>query len=410
MSWSTRITPGRQRLATLSGLACVLAVALRAPQMLALATPLLVVLFAQRSNAAVTAAVVTRSLDRDVVAVGESAELVVDAIAPRSGHLHLLAPDSAGASVHVADPVTARAGEPVRLHLTVRPDTWGRHVIGPLRLELHEHAGGRTWCTEVPAVPVFVPPQSVGVEVNLLPPHLRQRLGEHVAGRTGGGAEYLTTAEAPGAVLARRVNWRATARTSVVHVDETAAELSTDVVLLVDQLVVVPQPGGTTASAGAHAALSVAAARLRAGDRVSLATIGETVRWAPPGLGVSSVRRLARVALEENACRDPEHVPAARLPHGVPPPGAVAVVFSPLLHPRIEDHIAVLAARGHRVTVVDVLTSEPVASEPVRGQDELALRLWRLKRHAKATAWRERGVQVVAWSGGGQPVLIPRAR
>jgi hypothetical protein len=55
-----------------------------------------------------------------------------------------------------------------------------------------------------------------------------------------------------------------------------------------------------------------------------------------------------------------------------------------------------LRGRGLRVTVVDVLTTEPA---PAGAMERLALRWWRLNRQAVEQALATLGVPVVHWDG-----------
>jgi uncharacterized protein (DUF58 family) len=74
------------------------------------------------------------------------------------------------------------------------------------------------------------------------------------------------------------------------------------------------------------------------------------------------------------------------------PPGASAVVFSPLLDDRAIGAITDLHHRGHPAVVLDTLATEPPAS--ARTAEALALRLWRLDRAALRVRLSGHGIPV----------------
>ena len=86
-----------------------------------------------------------------------------------------------------------------------------------------------------------------------------------------------------------------------------------------------------------------------------------------------------------------------RLPKAALPPGALILVFSPLLHPRLVEALRDLRERGFSVLVVDVLTAEPSLSR--NRTDELTRRIWRLEQQAIRFSLTELGIPVVHWDG-----------
>ena len=79
------------------------------------------------------------------------------------------------------------------------------------------------------------------------------------------------------------------------------------------------------------------------------------------------------------------------------PPGALILVFSPLLDPRLVEALRDVRERGFSVLVVDVLNAEP-------GHDgsklsALTSRLWRLEQQAIRFSLTQIGVLVVHWDG-----------
>jgi uncharacterized protein (DUF58 family) len=86
-----------------------------------------------------------------------------------------------------------------------------------------------------------------------------------------------------------------------------------------------------------------------------------------------------------------------RLPRAALPPGALIIVFSPLLSQRLVAALRDLRERGLTVLVVDVLNAEPQS-----GNDSLsglARRIWRMEQQAIRFSLRELGIPVVHWDG-----------
>jgi uncharacterized protein (DUF58 family) len=86
-----------------------------------------------------------------------------------------------------------------------------------------------------------------------------------------------------------------------------------------------------------------------------------------------------------------------RLPRAALPPGALVVVFSPLLDQRFVETLRDMRERGLTMLVVDVLNADP----PVRPHltDRMARRIWRMEQEAIRFSLRELGVPVVHWDG-----------
>jgi uncharacterized protein (DUF58 family) len=86
-----------------------------------------------------------------------------------------------------------------------------------------------------------------------------------------------------------------------------------------------------------------------------------------------------------------------RLPRAALPPGALVVVFSPLLDQRFVEALRDMRERGFTMLVVDVLNAEPPARP--RSTDRMARRIWRMEQEAIRFSLRELGLPVVPWDG-----------
>jgi uncharacterized protein (DUF58 family) len=88
----------------------------------------------------------------------------------------------------------------------------------------------------------------------------------------------------------------------------------------------------------------------------------------------------------------------ARLPRAALPPGALVVVFSPLLDQRFVEALRDMRERGLAMLVVDVLNAEPPPARR-RPADRMARQVWRMEQEAIRFSLRELGVPVVHWDG-----------
>jgi uncharacterized protein (DUF58 family) len=293
---------------------------------------------------------------------------------------------------------------------TICPAVWGRHKLGTVRVTCRSRGG--VWATtlQVPAGSVDAYPRPPSAKARLVPPDLLRRIGEHTGRAVGSGVEFAAVRPyLPGDRL-RDVNWAVTSRRGQLHVNQRAAQRAADLVVMIDAFSEVGPPGDSTVDTAVHGAAALVRAYLRTGDRAGVVTLGGMLRWLGPAPGERQFYRIAETVLElryESAVA-PD---LGRIPRTALPPGALVILFSPLLDRRVLGAIADLRARGLSLVVVDVLRHEP----PVRPRSkagELALRLWRLDREAMRAGLAGEGVPVIAWGDGEEldAVLAPVRR
>jgi uncharacterized protein (DUF58 family) len=130
------------------------------------------------------------------------------------------------------------------------------------------------------------------------------------------------------------------------------------------------------------------------------------VRWLVPSLGRRQVYRITDAMLAADA-NWPGHAALRRIPRAALPPGALVVVFSPLLDQRFVETLRDMRERGFTLLVVDVLNTGP---PPARFSYAAgtAARIWRMEQHAIRFSLRELGIPVVHWDGAA-PLDLPLA-
>ena len=200
---------------------------------------------------------------------------------------------------------------------------------------------------------------------------LPNRLGEHPARASGEGIEFAGVREYVPGDRQRSINWPATTRRGRLQVNTFAAERSQDVVLLVDATSDVGEPGTSALDLALRGAAAAARAYLDARDRVGVITYQwGGASWLVPGLGRRQVYRIIDSMLA-SACATRGCARGAsfsRLPRAALPPGALVVVFSPLLDQRFVEALRDMRERGFTMLVVDVLNAEPPRPRALAGR------------------------------------------
>jgi uncharacterized protein (DUF58 family) len=311
------------------------------------------------------------------------------------------------------EPVGAAAADGPRARFTFSPQRWGRRQIGTLDVVLRDRwrlAEGHL-TVNLPALDCYPAPAQQRTQVVLS--RLPNRLGEHAARSFGEGIEFAGVREYAPGDRQRSINWPASTRRGRLQVNTFAAERSQDVVLLVDGTSDVGEPGSSALDLALRGAAAAARAYLDARDRVGVITYHwSSVGWLGPGLGRRQVYRIIDSMLaSERGVAAPgvsaQGTSMRRLPRAALPPGALVVVFSPLLDQRFVEILRDMRERGFTILVVDVLNADP----PVRPRstDRMARRVWRMEQEAIRFSLRELGVPVVHWDGIGS-LDLPLAR
>jgi uncharacterized protein (DUF58 family) len=278
----------------------------------------------------------------------------------------------------------------------LRMPVWGRH---PVRIAVHVSTPGGAWQAVVRfAVTVEVTPRGVPGTAALRGTVRRPSYGERAARTPGAGTEFLDVAEwTPGMAL-RRVHWAATLRTGDVHVARMAADRNQDVLLVVDARTEVGPLGASTVDRAVRAAVALAEAHLRAGDRVALALAGARLHWVAPGSGTRQLVRMVDCLLDHRTGDAARRVDIDHIPSRILVPGALTICLTAMLNEESLRLIGDLRRRGHPTVVVDVLDREPPARRRVGEQQ--ALRTWRLSRVAIRQHLSRRGIVAVSWPAG----------
>jgi uncharacterized protein (DUF58 family) len=388
-----------RRLLTLALAGLLLATLTRRPELAGVAAPALLLLGALRPSRPAGLAVQVR-LPSSRLYEGELAAVDV-AVDDTSFDARWLL--EAGRGVEPAS-ATAVNGAVARFEFTV--PRWGSRQLGSAALVLHDRwrlIEGRAQVA-LPAVDCYPEPavQRTRVVLSRLP----NRLGEHAARVAGEGTEFAGAREYVPGDRQRAINWPASTRLGRLQVNTFAAERSQDIVLVVDATSDVGKPGSSALDLGLRGAAGASRAYLDGRDRVGVICYqwGGS-RWLAPSLGRLQYYKIIDTMLSADAGWGRGEI-FSRLPRAALPPGALVVVFSPLLDQRFVETLRDMRERGFGLFIVDVLNAGP----PVRRTftDLMTRRIWRMEQQAIRFSLRELGVPLVHWDGAA-PLDLPLA-
>jgi uncharacterized protein (DUF58 family) len=389
-----RGAPRLRRLATVSLIAVAAAVVTGRAGLLLLAAPALAVLAIGRGRPGLAAVEITAVPSASRCFEDEDIELTVTVTAPQDLDEIMVEFEPADTVSLVSGAQTVMRGDHAEAHWVLRPTIWGRRTPGRIGVRCRSRG---IWQADLhlngPALDIF--PHPPLTRPWLVPAELRRRIGDHTARSPGGGVEFSGIREyVPGDRL-RDLNWAVSSRRGRLHTNQRAAERAADLIVMIDGFSAVGPPGHSSLDVSVRGAAAIAHAYLGAGDRVGAVVLGGMLRWLGPGASRRQFYQIAEMLFDiwtgSAVTPDLDRVPRTALP-----PGALVILFTPLLDQRVIGAVTDLRERGFALVVVDVLRHEP----PVTARSEmssLALRLWRLDRQALRVSLAGLGVPVVSW-------------
>src|SRR5215204_3453348 len=286
------------------------------------------------------------------------------------------------------------------IELGLRCVRWGAYVLGGVHLRAHDRFGVLVHDHRLePTLPLKVYPHAETLRALLRPQETQVFAGNQVARARGEGIEFADLRPfAPGDRL-RRVNWRASARRNALWVNEAHPGRNADIVLFLDSFAEVRRAGPGTLDLAVGAAGSLAERYLRHKDRVGLVSFGGVLNWLIPATGVVQLYRIVDSLLDTEillnyAWKDLDVIPARTLP-----PKALIVALTPLIDKRAISALIDLRRRGFDLAVIEIDPAPYVDPGPEE-LEQLAFRLWRLRREALRAEYERVGVPVVPWRDG----------
>jgi uncharacterized protein (DUF58 family) len=396
-----RASPRVAAYAALAALGLLAALALRRPELAALAAPFAGVLALGLATTRPPDLGLWLTLARERAIEGDDIEASIElnATAPVE-RLECLLPLPPGLETAEGEnPVSVRLGreEERTLALTLRCERWGTFDLGDVHLRARDRLGLFVWEGHVRRPHrLRVYPSPERLQRMIAPLETQAFAGNQVARVKGDGLEFADTrAYVPGDRL-RSINWRASARRGELIVNERHPERNTDEIVFLDSFAEARTLEESTLDRAVRAAATVAAMSLDRRDRVGLVTFGGVLRWLMPGSGLQQRYRLVDAVLETEvefsyAWKDVNVIPARVLP-----PKALVIAVTPLLDPRSVGALLDLRARGYDLALVEV-SPVPFVEPGKSESDLLAYRLWLLRREELRSRFQRLGVAVGRW-------------
>ncbi|HEV8098122.1 MAG TPA: DUF58 domain-containing protein [Gaiellaceae bacterium] len=389
--------------AALAGVGLIAALVLGRPEPAALAAPFALLLVVGLSLAQPPRVSALFELDAERQVEGEPVdamlELRAENVVPR---LELLFDLPHGLSTEAPNPRLLRLypDERPELGYPLRCDRWGAYLAGDFLLRAQDLFGLLVFeqKLELPR-PLKVYPRGEEVERLLRPLETQSAAGSQTPRVRGEGIEFADLRPFVPGDRVRRVNWRATARRGEPWVNETHPERNTDVVIFLDTFAEARDGASGTLDLAVEAAGSLTNHYIREKDRVGLVAFGGVLNWLTVSSGVVQLYRVLDSLLDAEiflsyAWKDIDILPVRTLP-----PRALVLALTPLLDDRSVRALIDLRARGFDLAVIEI-SPVPFAEQGSGALDDLAYRLWLLRREALRASYLRNGVPVVEWQRG----------
>jgi uncharacterized protein (DUF58 family) len=387
--------------AGLAALGLLAALALRLPELVLLAAPFAVVVAVSAFQVRTPHVEVEVELDRERALEGELLDVWIRfAPADAVERLDVLLELPAGLEVEDGNnPSTLRlveGGERL-LPLRLRCTRWGAFRVGRVHLRADDHFGMFRHEAVIDArQPLKVYPTEEVVRTLLRPSETQVFSGNHVARQKAEGIEFADIRQFVAGDRVRHVNWRATARRGELWVNEHHAERNADVVIFLDVFAEARRGEQSTLDPALRAAASLAARFLRQRDRVGFVSFGGMLNWLLPATGARQLYRIVDAMLDTRIILSYAWQDLVVVPRRTLPPQALVVALTPLLDDRAATALLDLRARGFDLIVIEISPLALVVPKQGEIQD-IAHRLWRLRRDAVRGRFERAGVPVAVW-------------
>jgi uncharacterized protein (DUF58 family) len=396
-------TPKLGAYAALAGAGLLGALVLGRPELAALAAPFAVVLAAGLSLAHEPRVRAWLELDRERQVEGEEVTAHLELEGQTSvPQLELLLDLPDGIESLGPNPQLRRLGlgERPEPELPLRCAHWGVYLVGELLLRARDPFGLLAFEQTLDLRrPLKVYPRGEAVQKLLRPLETQAFAGTQTPRARGEGIEFSDLRPFVPGDRVRRVNWRATARRGEPWVNETHPERNADVVIFLDTFAEARHGAEGTLDLAVEAAGTLAEHYIREKDRVGLVAFGGVLNWLTVSSGVVQLYRVLDSLLDAEIFLSYAWKNLDVLPVRTLPPHALVLALTPLLDERSVRALVDLRARGFDLAVVDI-SPVPFVERGTGPLDDLAYRLWLLRRDALRSSYLRLGVPVVEWRKG----------
>ena len=263
-------------------------------------------------------------------------------------------------------PSEARAAGDGWYRLPFVPQRWGVRSVGTIEVTLHDRWRLDEARLTISVPPIMCHPRPAALDSLVVLSKLPARLGEHASRRPARASSSPACASSCPATGSGGSTGRPPPGAARLQLNIFTAERAQVTVLLMDVSTDVGEPGESSADLAVRAATGTAIRYLAARDRVGLISFGRQLHWIAPAAGRRQADRILDLITTKSVSGHPLQV-VSELPRAALPPGALVIVFSPLLSLRLVEALRELRERGFATIVVDVLR---VPQTPGLDQDE----------------------------------------
>jgi uncharacterized protein (DUF58 family) len=234
----------------------------------------------------------------------------------------------------------------------------------------------------------------------LFPHRTQVYAGNYPSRSYGEGIEYGNTREYVPGDNVRRMNWRVSQKWSRLHVNEYTYERNADVIIMIDSLTSIGDHTLNTLDLSVQGAASLVQYYLQRKDRVGFIDYGGMFRWVKPAMGQKQFYRIMDRLLETQVTFSYVSKDITLVPKRILPPGAMVIVFSPLIDQRILRTVGDLVVRKFDVSLIIPSPALILARLlPDTPTNALASQFWRLRYGQAITRLRQLGIGIVEWDG-----------
>lgn len=404
---SFRPTPLAVALAAVLAQALFLGVVLNRPELFCLALVLLVALL--RGAIPPSTRLQKAELAMDTSTRSEGDELVVTVTAVLAGdhagpiQILLVRPSTASAVGPGEHPVLQTSPDGVlRWDFRFRCESAGIVEFHDLHFRSWDPSG--LWVGETRhdvRAAVHVQPRADVVRRAVLTRRTGAPFGSHTSVVAGEGIEFADIRPFVSGDRLSHINWRASLRRGVPHVNRFHIDRQADVILLIDTCADVGRRPNSALDHMRRAAAGLAAVHLRQHDRVGLLEYGGVTRSTRLAAGRSQYQRILNALTRSQGLGTELRQELTALPNRVLPPNALVIALTPLLDERFRRAVRRLAERGQDIVLLALQTDELSSSLlPPSDVDALARRVWKLEREDRLRELRYSGIRAVHWPPG----------
>ncbi|MEW5937464.1 MAG: DUF58 domain-containing protein [Candidatus Thermoplasmatota archaeon] len=257
--------------------------------------------------------------------------------------------------------VHLREREECELRYVARLALRGRYLFSDIRATLWNPLSMQSSSAILEAQGAIsaIPEVEPGRRLSIVPKRTRSWVGQISSKRMGQGGDFFSLRDYSVGDEMRRINWKASARSSTLITNEYVSEQSGDVTIVLDARSTAPIGNGSLLEAEVRAASTISAHVLAAKNRVSMLVLRDTLDMIPPAFGRRQFYRISERLIELRAGGDLPFDNIIWLVERYFPMESLIVVISPLTEQGMVSTILWLCSKGYDVVV---LSPSPVAA------------------------------------------------